>query len=245
MTPNEAAGALRAAGWPRELWPVMVAIGKAESGLRVDAVSPTNRNGTVDRGWLQINSVHKYDEHRLTTDPVFTAKAGLSIWHGQGLRAWSTYTNGSYRQFLALGQQAAAHPADPPAAGSSGGGGGGGVLGAVGTAAAAAGLGPLGPLVGLAGGNPLGVVKDTGQALVTAVELAGKTAAWIGNPHNWLRVVEVIGGAAGVLIALRMLASSGVGGPVGALAAGAVKAENVAGKVAGNTAGKAALTAAL
>lgn len=90
----EAASALHSAGWPAAMVPQMIAIGMAESGLRVDAINTSNRNGSVDRGWLQINSIHNYDASRLLSDPVYTANAGLNIWKGQGLRAWAVYNKG-------------------------------------------------------------------------------------------------------------------------------------------------------
>lgn len=98
LTVAQAADALRKAGWTETLIPIMVGIGKAESGLRVEATSKPNRNGTIDHGWLQINSVHsQYDVARLISDPVYTAAAGLAIYKSQGLKAWSTYNSGAYK----------------------------------------------------------------------------------------------------------------------------------------------------
>lgn len=246
LTPQEAAGAMRDAGWPRELWPVMVAIAKAESGLRIDAVGGPNSNGTYDYGLLQINSVHKYDKDRLLTDPIFNAKAGLSIWHGQGLRAWTTYSSGAYRQYLPLGQQGAAAPVTPAKLDGTrsttkpGDSGGGGVLDKAGDILTGA-LFPLPTILGH--GNPVEGVKDMGSAVVSIATTLAHGAVWMADPHNWLRVVEVVGGTAAVLLALHMLASSGVGGPVGVVARGVSKAEGAAAKVA-KTAGMAGTAAA-
>ena len=91
---------LKQAGWPSNLIPIMVAIGGAESGWKVDATSPQNTNGTVDYGWLQINSVHGYDVNKLTSDPVYNARAGYQIYKSQGLGAWSTYNDGSYKAHM-------------------------------------------------------------------------------------------------------------------------------------------------
>ena len=235
LTQPQAAAALKAAGWPAPLWPTMVAIGQAESGLTVESVSKPNTNGTVDRGWLQINSVHGYDPHRLTTDPVFCAKAGLSIWHSQGLRAWSTYSSGAFHPFLPAAQRAAT-----PAAMAQG----ASLLGDLGNLAGGAndllnpGQAIIGGLIDGSGG-PLAAIKGAAGAaealsrgVVTLAAFAGASAAWLGNSHNWTRVVEVVGGGAAVLIALRMLADTGVGGPVGAVARGSSKATHVAAKVA-------------
>lgn len=249
LTPQEAAGAMRDAGWPRELWPVMVAIAKAESGLRIDAVGGPNSNGTYDYGLLQINSVHRYDKDRLLTDPIFNAKAGLSIWHGQGLRAWTTYSSGAYRQFLPIGQQGAAAPVTPSKLdgtrsttkpGDAGkGGGGGGVLDKAGDVLGTVALGPLGFLID-GKGNP---ISDVGHAVASIATNFAKAAVWMADPHNWLRIVEVIGGTAAVLLSLHMLANTGIGGPVGTVARGVSTAENAAGKVA-KTAGFAGAAAA-
>ena len=70
-TPEQAAGALRDAGWSSSTWPTMIAIGIAESSLVYDVVSKPNTNGTHDRGWLQINDVHQFDFARLL-QPVYS-----------------------------------------------------------------------------------------------------------------------------------------------------------------------------
>lgn len=79
----------------------LAAIAGAESSYDTSVVSKPNTNGTVDRGLWQINSVHsQYDPNQLTTDPSYNAKAALDILRGQGWKAWTTYTNGAYKQFL-------------------------------------------------------------------------------------------------------------------------------------------------
>lgn len=76
------------------------AIGLAESNGEVDA-QHTNSDGSIDRGWLQVNSVHKqYDPKKLLSNPVYTAKAGHDIYLTQGWRAWSTYKSGAYLSHL-------------------------------------------------------------------------------------------------------------------------------------------------
>ena len=49
--------------------------------------------------------------------------------------------------------------------------------------------------------NPLGAIT----APITAA------AAWIGNPRNWVRILEVIGGSVLCIIALFLMARSGAG----------------------------------
>lgn len=75
---------------------VMVACAEIESDLYIDAQGPPNTNGTVDRGWLQINSVHGYDEDRLLSDARYTAVAGLHILLRQGMNAWASYSKKPY-----------------------------------------------------------------------------------------------------------------------------------------------------
>lgn len=84
----------------REAFPecpgLMVAIAKAESGMKPEAVN-RNRNGSVDRGLFQINSIHKYTN---LEDPTENIKAARAIFDSQGITAWAAYNNGSYKQFL-------------------------------------------------------------------------------------------------------------------------------------------------
>jgi len=77
--------------------PVMAAIALAESGGNPNALHK-NKNGSVDRGLWQINSSHKYGTASM--DPGENAKEAVSIYHSQGLVAWSTFTSGAYRKFL-------------------------------------------------------------------------------------------------------------------------------------------------
>jgi len=85
------------AGGSKAKAPLMAAIALAESGGRANAISPKNTDGSVDRGLWQINSVHGAAS---TTDPLANAKAAVKIESTQGLKAWTTYTNGAYKKFL-------------------------------------------------------------------------------------------------------------------------------------------------
>jgi Lysozyme like domain len=97
------------AGGDPKLAVTMAAIALAESGGVTDAESPPNKNGTVDRGLWQINSVHsQYDEARLLSDPLYNAKAAVAIERQQGLKAWTTYRSGAYRGHLSQAASAVA-----------------------------------------------------------------------------------------------------------------------------------------
>jgi len=116
LTPAQAYTLARQGGFDPVTAVIMVAIGGAESGLRTDAKGDV---GLEDATWgpsvgpLQIRSLkadtgtgRPRDATRLT-DPTFNAASAFSIYHGQGLSAWSTYSSGAYRNFLG-GAQAAA-----------------------------------------------------------------------------------------------------------------------------------------
>lgn len=58
-----------------------------------------NKNGSVDYGLFQINSIHGYDKEDLM-DPEFNIEAAYRIYKMQGLKAWSVYKSGKYLQYL-------------------------------------------------------------------------------------------------------------------------------------------------
>lgn len=85
------------AGGDRASAPIMAAIAMAESGGRVDAENKSNSDGSTDRGLWQINSVHG---SLSTFDPMGNAKAAVKIKGTQGLKAWTVYRTGAYKEFL-------------------------------------------------------------------------------------------------------------------------------------------------
>jgi len=111
------ANVLRAAGFSESMVPTMMAIAKAESGWRADAVNDKNRNGSIDRGLFQINSVHQgnswYPANPL--DPYQSAVAAFNIYKQQGLKAWTVYNSGAYKQHITQ-----APPIQPYAANTGG-----------------------------------------------------------------------------------------------------------------------------
>jgi cell wall-associated NlpC family hydrolase len=98
------ANVLRQAGFPESAIPTMMAIAKAESGWNPAAVNRSNRNGSIDQGLFQINSVHRnnpwYPKNPL--DPYQSAVAAYNIWKGAGgtYRDWTVYNSGAYKKFL-------------------------------------------------------------------------------------------------------------------------------------------------
>lgn len=95
-------------GGSKALAPIMAAIAMAESGGRTDAMNTRAPDYSV--GLWQINYFGAMMPGRtkaygspaqLISDPNRQAKAAISILKGQGLGAWSTYTNGAYRKYAA------------------------------------------------------------------------------------------------------------------------------------------------
>jgi hypothetical protein len=82
-----------------EDYEVMLAIAKAESGLTPDAVNNRNRNGSIDTGLFQINSIHGYDSEWLK-DVDNNIEAAKKVYEKQGLKAWAAYNNKSYAKHL-------------------------------------------------------------------------------------------------------------------------------------------------
>jgi hypothetical protein len=94
-------------GGSKTLAPIMAAIAIAESGGRTDALNSKAPDYSV--GLWQINYYGSMLAGRtkaygspaqLMADPNRQAKAAISILHGQGLGAWSTYTSGAYKPYL-------------------------------------------------------------------------------------------------------------------------------------------------
>ena len=93
---GQVATLMQQAGFPTSAIPQGLGVATAESGLRSDAVSKPNSNGTVDRGLWQINSVHGKDPARLM-DPAYNTQVAFELWRsaGNSWRPWSTFNNGT------------------------------------------------------------------------------------------------------------------------------------------------------
>lgn len=102
------------AGWPADAVVVATAVAMAESGGVVEAVNTANSNGTWDYGLMQINSVHTtdgrslsgggpYNPSLLLSDPIYNAKAGLSIYRSAGDRftPWATFNDDLHLPYMA------------------------------------------------------------------------------------------------------------------------------------------------
>ncbi|MFD8943356.1 transglycosylase SLT domain-containing protein [Streptomyces californicus] len=220
LTPEEIARVAYSAGFKnRTTLSRAVAVALAESGGQIRA---TNKSGntppSTDRGLWQINDHwHKEVSDAEAFNPpaaaahVHRISKGGTVW-----REWSTWNNGAAGAQMGRAALAAAKvvqnpdsvtidaqwwdPLDLVPEGDGSGGDG---------------LGNLGDALMF----PVELVKYAGQL----TELTIKASGWLMNPANWLRVLEVVAGAGVVILGVKMLADSGVGGPVGAAARGAVK----------------------
>lgn len=168
----------RNAGFSVAVAPVMVGISSAESeGFQTDIKGDIAlEDGTwgPSVGLWQIHSLKAQkgtggtrDEDRLT-DPVFNAQSAYAIYKGQGLNAWTTYTNGTYKAGMsALGS------ANPGTGGRLGLGTGG--VNAVPAAGAAA------------------IKSATG--VLSGLDAVGAFFGQLGQKATWVRVLQVVGGA--------------------------------------------------
>jgi len=85
---------------------VMRAISLAESKGKQVAVNNANKNGTIDSGFFQINTIHKSKGE--TTQQFITRmhnleenfKEARKVLDKQGLTAWSTYNNKAYLSYI-------------------------------------------------------------------------------------------------------------------------------------------------
>ncbi|MDQ3816096.1 MAG: hypothetical protein M3362_00210 [Acidobacteriota bacterium] len=82
-----------------------LAISQAENGSRkCDRASKPNKNGTIDYGVFQINSVHLKKGWKLSElkDCYKNVDYAYEIYKASGWNPWSTYKNGAYKKFLQL-----------------------------------------------------------------------------------------------------------------------------------------------
>lgn len=197
ITPAQAYTLARGAGFNPATAAIMAAIAGGESGYRTDAVGDV---GLQDATWgpsvglWQIRSLKAQsgtgqprDATRLT-DPTFNARSAFSVYNGQGLSAWSVYTNKSYLNFMGGAQAGAAAGGAALPAGSATQAGLGpfsgwnplnwpGQLWSSVLTGAMAGLGPFLITWGfVAGGAALVIVGATVTAWPTASKLTGGPA---------------------------------------------------------------------
>lgn len=82
---------------------LMMAIMKAESGCRANAVGdnyPIRGLHAPSCGLMQIRSLSGRPSCEALKDPATNIAWAYRIYQGQGLKAWSVYTNGKYKSHL-------------------------------------------------------------------------------------------------------------------------------------------------
>ncbi|MFJ3812581.1 transglycosylase SLT domain-containing protein [Streptomyces sp. NPDC090073] len=187
----------RAGGLPGdpEVW---AAVAMAESSGRTDVV---NSIGCV--GLWQINQPAHVGSHPTWTvswlsNPINNARAAAVIYHQQGWDAWEAYTgpsgHGSSGPWRAYYQKNSKHAAESA---SWWGDFWNGFKDGFDT-----GPGPEDLVDGGTGNDPdvMGGLGDVAKGIGTIAEAVAKTAVWLGNSKNWVRIGYVAGG--GVLVAL-------------------------------------------
>lgn len=100
----------RQAGWAESDLPMLMGIYRGESGGNVNAINNKNRNGSVDYGLMQINTIHRGSNYIPQgfyeggwKDPVKNLQAALGIYKGAGNKwtPWSVYNNGTAQKYKA------------------------------------------------------------------------------------------------------------------------------------------------
>ena len=83
-------------------WKMAYAVAKAESGLRTEAFH-RNKNGSVDRGLMQVNSCH-CPKVNGNCDRLFEAEENIRvakiIRDGSGWNAWVIVQKGLHKKYL-------------------------------------------------------------------------------------------------------------------------------------------------
>lgn len=188
-----------------------VAVALAESGGNSQAVN-VNSDATRsrDRGLWQINSRwHPEVSDAQAFNPTDAARAAFRI--SSGGRDWSPWAAWPTAAGAQLGRARIAVAQVQQA---------GGVQNADWTDLVDPFVDPFGIIPeGVGPDDLVSGASDIVGVLKQLTVLQLKAGAWMSDPHNWLRVAWMVGGAVGVLIALTMIGKSGAAGDVAKKAA--------------------------
>lgn len=174
------------AGGSKAIAPLMAAIAMAESGGNSTATNH-NTNGTTDFGLWQINSVN--GGSTALFDPAANAKEALKIYNSQGLKAWTTYNTGAYKQFYNSSIVASSLP-----------------QGGTDTSAS------LTSASGILGGL-LSFPTQITTFFSDANDFV-KAIMWLAQPSSWIRIGAFIIGVALLLFAIHAFLAVGEGGDI-------------------------------
>ena len=200
LTPDQIAALIRKhfpADMSEEDVRIGIAIVYAESGGNPTLVYDKNRNGSIDRGLWQINSVHKPDLSRIF-DPEYNTEmaAGVYTRAGRKWTPWSAFKNGKYREHLDKANQA-----NVPASGGT--------------------VGGIGGLV--SGLNPFNIANNAMENVTSDI---GGTITRIYSSLI-MYIIALVLFIVGVIIILRNPARKAVGAALGAVPAKGIAAKAV------------------
>lgn len=170
------------------------AIALAESGGETTETN-TNTDGSIDTGLWQINSVHRRDHPSWSVswlkDENNNARAMATVSNGgTNWRPWVAYRTGRYREHL--DQVRAAVNAERTE--------GGGVS--------------LPGLPGSPGTGLPGAIESPLEALIEVVDILKDVGKWIGNPSNWIRIIQVTGGIVLAIVAAGIIGNTTTAGRI-------------------------------
>jgi hypothetical protein len=202
VTDTQLALAAYHAGWRGADLRKSVAVAFAETGgkpttdARGDVLLESAKWGPSIGPW-QIRSLNAERGKGTTRDELANLDLNTNARHafqvysdaGNRFTPWSTYTSGAWLLYnIRAGKSAGIAERNPDAAGGGGPGVGGG------------------PDV-INESNP---ITDAAGAAKNAVKLMAEAAAWIADPHNWMRIAQVTVGAAVVIAGLAVIAGKPV-----------------------------------
>jgi Lysozyme like domain len=209
MTQSEIYSLALAGGLTSDRAKIAAAIAMAESKGDPNALNAVPPD--LSYGLWQINMLGKLGPERRKAyklksndelfNPAVNTKAMLNISsQGNNWRPWSTYITGAYKPYLSA--TVVNKNGDPSW-----------VTKIAGLARFAGnptdlGLRGLGSVAQVDVPNPLGGIEAVGDAALDTAHFVGKTATWISNPRNWVRVAYVTGGSVIVGGALYLVVSS-------------------------------------
>jgi|JI10StandDraft_1071094.scaffolds.fasta_scaffold291758_3 hypothetical protein len=106
---NDICESMRKAGFQEDQLNLMMAISRAESGWRIEALGDTtitNKTWGPSVGVLQVRTINPGHpqgcriREQLNMNLDAQTSCGYQIYKSQGYKAWSAYLNGSYKKFL-------------------------------------------------------------------------------------------------------------------------------------------------
>lgn len=169
---------------------IMTAVAIAESGGCTSCY-----NGTCCTGLWQVHKTHAGKAGSPTDptafrewlrNPTNNTMVAAQIYRSQGPEAWQAFTNQSYRNFIARARKVT------------------GVSGPSISDIVGAGVGALDDLPF----GDLNPINDIVGLLTGPVKWLSAAASWIGNPQNWIRILQVGGGLVLGAVAISIALSS-------------------------------------